>query len=153
MSILRRNGGGGGMLKIAEISKKAGLPYSTARKYLMLLQEAGFFESKLVDGARMFPPLALPLVMQISRLSSEGLLLAEAVEMLKRGEIEQSPRVQELEKKIDDLSKQVRTLSDLLQIALSQSGKIPELTSQAGVVSRVGGFFKRLYHWLIDKPP
>jgi DNA-binding transcriptional MerR regulator len=80
---------GGIQLNINEISKKTGLPYSSTRKYLVLLEEAGFFKSKVEEGARVFPDEAASLIARLSRLSSDGVPLKEGIERLKGGDLEE----------------------------------------------------------------
>ena len=41
-------------MNIKEISNQSGLPYSTARKYLVLLEESGLLSSRLEEGSRVF---------------------------------------------------------------------------------------------------
>jgi DNA-binding transcriptional MerR regulator len=110
---------GGGVMNISEISRSSGLPYSTTRKYLLLLERAGFFISKIVDGSREYPDDSERYVLRIAKLKNIGYKLDDCIEKLKAGDIEENTRISQLENKISDLTRQVYTLSDLLQKNLS----------------------------------
>lgn len=124
-------------MNINEISKKTGLPYSSTRKYLVLLEESGFFKSKVEEGARVFPDEATSLIARLSRLSSDGVPLKEAVERLKGGDLEEKNKLEEIERKLNELSGNVAGLSQLLQVELNKLQQIPALPESVDQISKL----------------
>lgn len=82
-------------MNINQAAKQTGLPYSSARKYLVLLEDSGFFKSKIEEGARVFPDEAASLIARLARLSSDGVPLKEAIERLKGGDLEEKTKLDE----------------------------------------------------------
>lgn len=124
-------------MNINEISKKTGLPYSSTRKYLVLLEESGFFKSKVEEGARVFPDEAASLIARLARLSSDGVPLKEAIERLKGGDLEEKNKLEEIERKINELSGNVAGLSQLLQVELNKLQQIPALPEGVDQISKL----------------
>ncbi len=124
-------------LNINEIAKQTGLPYSTARKYLVLLEEAGYFRSSMVEGAREFPKEAPPLVARLSRLSNDGVPLKEAIERLKGGDLEEKNKLDEIENRLKDLTNNLAGISQLLQVELSKLQNVPALPESVDQLSKL----------------
>lgn len=133
---------GGDAININEISKLTGLPYSTTRKYLLLLEQAGFFSSRTKDGARIFPDDSAGLVSRLARLSSDNVPLVEAIERLKGGDLEETTKLRNLEKQIEGLTRNVESLSALVQVQLSKAPALPE---RAGFWYHVKAAFASLF--------
>ena len=117
-------------MNINQVAKQTGLPYSSARKYLVLLEEAGFFRSSMIGGAREFPEEAASLIARLARLSSDGVPLKEAIERLKGGDLEEKKQLDEIEKRLNDLTNNLAGISQLLQIELSKQKALPETSGQ-----------------------
>ena len=115
-------------LNIKEISHESGLAYSTTRKYLVLLEEAELLKSSIEEGSRVFEGQAVRYVKRLASLSSKGVPLKEALEKIKEApyQVSDDSEVAVLQKQINDLSKEVRSLSDLLQVELSKQKALPE---------------------------
>lgn len=141
-------------MNIREISKATDIPYSTTRKYLLLLEQANVINSRLKDGERIFPDSAAEQVLLIARLSGEGVPLADAVEHIKSGEVKSKERLTYLEQQIEKLTRNVITLSELLQIQLAENRKErqPALPGKGGPFYHLGQFFRGVYRWLLSKP-
>ncbi len=124
-------------MNINEISKKTGLPYSSTRKYLVLLEESGFFKSKVEEGARVFPDEAASLISRLARLSSDGVPLKEAIERLKGGNLEERNKLDEIENRLNDLTSNLAGLSQLLQVELSKLQQIPALPESVDQLAKL----------------
>ena len=107
-------------MNINQVAKQTGLPYSSTRKYLVLLEESGFFKSKIEEGARVFPDESVSMVSRLARLSSDGVPLKEAIERLKGGDLEEKTKLDEIEKRLNDLTNGLAGISQLLQVELSK---------------------------------
>ncbi len=119
-------------MNIKEISHESGLAYSTTRKYLVLLEEAELLKSIIEEGSRVFEGQAVRYVKRLASLSSKGVPLKEALEKIKEApyQVSDDSEVAVLQKQINDLSKEVRSLSDLLQVELSKQKALPERSGQ-----------------------
>ena len=124
-------------MNINQVAKQTGLPYSSARKYLVLLEEAGFFRSSMVEGAREFPEEAASLIARLARLSSDGVPLKEGIERLKGGNIEDKNKLDEIEKRLNDLTNNLAGISQLLQVELSKLQNVPALPESIDQLSKL----------------
>lgn len=124
-------------MNINEISKKTGLPYSSTRKYLVLLEESGFFKSKIEEGARVFPDEAASLIARLARLSSDGVPLKEAIERLKGGDLEEKNKLDDIERRLNDLTNGLAGISQLLQVELSKLQNVPALPESIDQLSKL----------------
>ncbi len=115
-------------MNIKEISEKSGLPYSTTRKYLVLLEESGLLKSSIEEGSRVFGADSVRFVRRIASMSKDGIALKDAIEKIRITPyaVSDDSEVAGLQKQINDLTKEVRSLSDLLQIELSKQKALPE---------------------------
>jgi len=115
-------------MNITEISEKCKLPYSTTRKYLVLLEDAKLLESRLKDGSRVFSDDAVRYVKRMARMSKDGLPLPEAIERIRETPyaVSDNSEVAGLQDQIYKLTKEVQSLSDLLQVELSRQKALPE---------------------------
>ncbi len=115
-------------MNITEISEKCKLPYSTTRKYLVLLEDAKLLESRLKDGSRVFSDDAVRYVKRMARMSKDGLPLPEAIERIRETPyaVSDNSEVAGLQEQINTLTKEVKSLSDLLQLELSRQKALPE---------------------------
>jgi DNA-binding transcriptional MerR regulator len=115
-------------VNIKEISEKSGLPYSTTRKYLVLLEESGLLKSSIEEGSRVFGADSVRFVRRIASMSKDGIALKDAIEKIRITPyaVSDDSEVAGLQKQINDLTKEVRSLSDLLQIELSKQKALPE---------------------------
>ncbi len=133
-------------MNINQAAKQTGLPYSSARKYLVLLEDSGFFKSKIEEGARVFPDEAASLIARLARLSSDGVPLKEAIERLKGGDLEEKTKLDEIEKRLNDLTNGLAGISDLLQVELSKQKALPETSGQGfwyHLKAAFGSIFKK----------
>jgi len=133
-------------MNINQAAKQTGLPYSSARKYLVLLEDSGFFKSKIEEGARVFPDEAASLIARLARLSSDGVPLKEAIERLKGGDLEEKTKLDEIEKRLNDLTNGLAGISDLLQVELSKQKALPERSGQGfwyHLKAAFGSIFKK----------
>ena len=124
-------------MNINEISKKTGLPYSSTRKYLVLLEESGFFKSKIEEGARVFPDEAASLIARLARLSSDGVPLKEGIERLKGGDLEEKNKLDDIERRLNDLTNSLAGISQLLQVELSKLQNVPALPESVDQLSKL----------------
>ena len=124
-------------MNINQAAKQTGLPYSSARKYLVLLEDSGFFKSKIEEGARVFPDEAASLIARLARLSSDGVPLKEAIERLKGGDLEEKTKLDEIEKRLNDLTNGLAGISDLLQVELSKLQNVPALPESIDQLSKL----------------
>ena len=101
-------------MNIKEISEETKLPYSTARKYLTLLEDAKLLESKLKDGSRVFPNDAVRYVRRMAQMSKDGVSLPDAIEKIRIAPyvISDNPEVAGLERRIEELRRTVQSLTD-----------------------------------------
>ena len=119
-------------LNIKEISHESGLAYSTTRKYLVLLEEAELLKSSIEEGSRVFEGQAVRYVKRLASLKKKKKKKKEALEKIKEApyQVSDDSEVAVLQKQINDLSKEVRSLSDLLQVELSKQKALPERSGQ-----------------------
>lgn len=112
-------------MNITEISNKSKLPYSTTRKYLMLLEDAKLLESKLIDGSRVFNDDAVRYVRRMAIMSKDGVPLPEAIEKIRLTPYSTSdnPEIAGLERRIEELRKTIESLSIAVQ---SNQKALPE---------------------------
>jgi len=98
----------------------------------VLLEEAGLLKSSIEEGSRVFEGQAVRYVKRLASLSSKGVPLKEALEKIKEApyQVSDDSEVAVLQKQINDLSKEVRSLSDLLQVELSKQKALPERSGQ-----------------------
>lgn len=127
----------GSTMNINQVAKQTGLPYSSTRKYLVLLEEAGFFKSKIEEGARVFPDESVSMVSRLARLSSDGVPLKEAIERLKGGDLEEKTKLDEIEKRLNDLTNGLAGISQLLQVELSKLQNVPALPESVDQLSKL----------------
>ncbi len=115
-------------LNIKEISHESGLAYSTTRKYLVLLEEAELLKSSIEEGSRVFGADSVRFVRRIASMSKDGIALKDAIEKIRITPyaVSDDSEVAGLQKQINDLTKEVQSLSDLLQIELSKQKALPE---------------------------
>jgi len=102
-------------MNINQAAKQTGLPYSSARKYLVLLEDSGFFKSKIEEGARVFPDEAASLIARLARLSSDGVPLKEAIERLKGGDLEEKTKLDEMKEKQEKMSDKLDKLEKKME--------------------------------------
>lgn len=116
-------------MNITEISNKSKLPYSTTRKYLMLLEDAKLLESKLIDGSRVFADDAVRYVRRLARMSKEGLALPEAIEKIRLTPyaVSDDPEMFALQKRLEEMRKSIETLSGAI---LNQQKALTEKSGQ-----------------------
>jgi DNA-binding transcriptional MerR regulator len=107
-------------MNISEISQLTKLPYSTTRKYLVLLEKSGFITSKMVDGAKEYPTGTAKYVTRIMQLRNTGYTLHETIEKIKTGDKDTTTTVESLQKDVIDLKREIYNLSNLLQTTLRQ---------------------------------
>ena len=117
-------------MNIKEISEKSGLPYSTTRKYLVLLEDEKLLESQLKDGSRVFSNDAVRYVKRISRMSKDGLSLPDAIEKIRITpySVSDDPEIAGLERRIEELRRTVQSLTDAF--VASQQKALPERSGQ-----------------------
>ena len=115
-------------MNIKEISNQSGLPYSTARKYLVLLEESGLLSSRLEEGSRVFDNQSVRYVKRLASMSGNGVPLREAIERIRETPyaVSDNSEVAGLQEQINTLSKEVKALSDLLQLEVSKQKALPE---------------------------
>jgi DNA-binding transcriptional MerR regulator len=115
-------------MNIKEISNQSGLPYSTARKYLVLLEESGLLSSRLEDGSRVFDNQSVRYVKRLASMSKDGIPLNEAIDRIRESPyaVSDNSEVAGLQDQIYKLTKEVQSLSDLLQVELSRQKALPE---------------------------
>jgi DNA-binding transcriptional MerR regulator len=130
-------------MNISEISRETGLPYSTTRKYLVLLEKSGFITSKMVDGAREYPTDSDKYVTRIVQLRNIGYTLDETIEKIKSGDKDSTIKIQYLEKEIIDLKREIYNLSSLLQNTLRQLESPPK-KDEPIEISPKHGFFHHM---------
>jgi len=116
-------------MNIKEISEKSGLPYSTTRKYLVLLEDEKLLESQLKDGSRVFSNDAVRYVKRISRMSKDGLSLPDAIEKIRITpySVSDDPEIAGLEKRLEEMRKSIEVLSGAI---LNQQKALPEKAGQ-----------------------
>lgn len=112
-------------MNIKEISEKSGLPYSTTRKYLVLLEDEKLLESQLKDGSRVFSNDAVRYVKRIARMSKDGLSLPDAIEKIRITpySVSDDPEIAGLEKRLEEMRKSIEVLSGAI---LDQQKALPE---------------------------
>lgn len=111
-------------MNITEISEKCKLPYSTTRKYLVLLEDAKLLESRLKDGSRVFSDDAVRYVKRMARMSKDGLPLPEAIEKIRITPyaVSDDPEIAGLEKRLEEMRKSIEALS----VAIQSQKALPE---------------------------
>lgn len=114
-------------MNITEISNKSKLPYSTTRKYLMLLEDAKLLESKLIDGSRVFADDAVRYVRRLARMSKEGLALPEAIEKIRLTPyaVSDDSELAGLQKQVEDMKRSIQAMNEMLQVNLARK-ELPE---------------------------
>jgi len=114
-------------VNITEISNKSKLPYSTTRKYLMLLEDAKLLESKLIDGSRVFADDAVRYVRRLARMSKEGLALPEAIEKIRLTPyaVSDDSELAGLQKQVEDMKRSIQAMNEMLQVNLARK-ELPE---------------------------
>ena len=118
--------GVGDDLNTHEVSERAKLPDAETEKYLSVLENAGFFSSKVVDGERVYPIESPALVAKLAAFSGKGFSIEEAIEMIKGGGAIEARKLKDLEKRVEKLSNNVDSLSVQLQGYLSKANQQPE---------------------------
>lgn len=139
-------------MNIKEISNQSGLPYSTARKYLVLLEEAGLLSSRLEEGSRVFDNQSVRYVKRLASMSGSGVPLREAIERIRETPyaVSDNSEVAGLQDQIYKLTKEVQSLSDLLQVELSRQKALPE-RSETGFWFHIKAAFSSLWSGLRRK--
>ncbi len=139
-------------MNIKEISNQSGLPYSTARKYLVLLEEAGLLSSRLEEGSRVFDNQSVRYVKRLASMSGSGVPLLEAIERIRETPyaVSDNSEVAGLQDQIYKLTKEVQSLSDLLQVELSRQKALPE-RSETGFWFHIKAAFSSLWSGLRRK--
>jgi DNA-binding transcriptional MerR regulator len=139
-------------MNIKEISNQSGLPYSTARKYLVLLEEAGLLSSRLEEGSRVFDNQSVRYVKRLASMSGNGVPLREAIERIRETPyaVSDNSEVAGLQDQIYKLTKEVQSLSDLLQVELSRQKALPE-RSETGFWFHIKAAFSSLWSGLRRK--
>ncbi len=133
-------------MNIKEISNQSGLPYSTARKYLVLLEESGLLSSRLEEGSRVFDNQSVRYVKRLASMSGNGVPLREAIERIRETPyaVSDNSEVAGLQDQIYKLTKEVQSLSDLLQVELSRQKALPE-RSETGFWFHLKAAFSSLF--------
>jgi len=128
-------------MNIKEISEKSGLPYSTTRKYLVLLEDEKLLESQLKDGSRVFSNDAVRYVKRIARMSKDGLSLPDAIEKIRITpySVSDDPEIAGLEKRLEEMRKSIEVLSGAV---LNQQKALPE---QSGFWYHLKAAFRSLF--------
>ena len=119
-------------MNIKKISHESGLPYSTARKYLVLLEEAELLKSSIEDGSRVFSSESIRYIKRLASMSKDGIPLKEAIERIRESPyaVSDNSEVAGLQEQINTLTKEIKSLSDLLQVELSKRKALPERSGQ-----------------------
>ena len=119
-------------MNIKKISRESGLPYSTARKYLVLLEEAGLLKSSIEEGSRVFGSESIRYIKRLASMSKDGIPLKEAIERIRESPyaVSDNSEVAGLQEQINTLTKEIKSLSDLLQVELSKQKALPERSGQ-----------------------
>jgi len=108
-------------MNVTELSKKSGLKYHTARKYVKALQERGIISEPSEE--------LIPILKQIAELTASGKTVNEAIEFIVSRPAQEanfSEILLRLEAKIDALEKENRAQKELLQVYLSKIDKLQE---------------------------
>lgn len=108
-------------MNLTELSKKSGIKYHTARKYVKALQEKGIISEVSEE--------LIPILKQIAELTASGKTVNEAIDFLVSRPAKESNFSEillRLESKIDALEKENRAQKELLQVYLSKIDKLQE---------------------------
>ncbi len=117
-------------MTLKDLSKQAGMNYNTTRKYYMVLQENGLAKSP--DSG------LIPILQEIARLSSEGKTVKQAVEIIKtHGISRESDEMRSLRTEVSELKKEVRSLSELLQLELRNLQEVRALPETVDQLSKL----------------
>ena len=137
------------MPNISEISRRVNLPYSTTWKYLKLLRERGFITITRTNRRSMITERDLETFQEFLRLvREEGLSLEVALNRIGEGRTATEEPIirylQRLEKKIENLEKENKALSELVQKYLYELEKLKGLPKPKGsLMNWFKGIFKR----------
>jgi len=139
---------GDDMLTIKELSRRVGIPYTTAIKYLKALQDRGFITVRR-DGKRiMYPDNTEEILRQFVELIRNGIPFSQSLKKLAHGDVPlQDPVLEEIRKlrqEIADLKKENQALRDLVQMYLSRLDETKSLPApKKSFFQRMRAWFKR----------
>lgn len=112
------------IMTIRQLSRKVNLPYSTTRKYLKSLEEAGYITLRITEHGARIDHHTLVIFEELVELIKSGYPLQKALERLGEGRTATESRILEylsrLEKKVEDLEAENRKLNELLQVYISK---------------------------------
>jgi len=122
-----------GYRKLSELARQAGLPDTTARRYMGQFKE--YFPSKREGRTRLFPEEGAETLKEIAKLYSQGLTAPQVEERL-RGQFEQTIETEETSLTVADRERELQSrerLAQALETLANQKEKLLELdrTDQA----------------------
>lgn len=114
-------------MNIKEISEKSGLPYSTTRKYLVLLEEEGLLHSAIEEGSRVFGADSVRFVRRIASMSKDGIALKDAIEKIRITPyaVSDDSELAGLQKQVEDMKRSIQAMNEMLQVNLARK-ELPE---------------------------
>ncbi len=115
------------------VARKLGIPYSTARRYLLELRNRGLIRIREGPNGMIIDEDSVSTLEKLMELLKDGYTLKSALDMLKRGEHEEN--ISEMLKEILDLQKEI--LKKLEEIESSSKKRV-------GFLSKILGFFKKI---------
>jgi hypothetical protein len=113
-------------LTLEKVSERSGLPVDRTEEYLDKLEKSGICLSKTIEGEKHFPLESPELVSRLDAIHSKGLSLKEAIETIREGDELDSKKLEEMEQRIEKLSRSIDSLSALLRSHVARYHSTPE---------------------------
>ena len=118
-------------MTIRGLARKFKIPYSTARKYLKLLENNGFIRIRQSEHGTQIDDYAVSIFEEFLELVKAGNTLQTALEKLAEGSTGPAhviiDHLKRLERRIEELEKENRALRDIVQKYLAEIEKLKSL--------------------------